>query len=312
METRLLGPSSLRVSLVGLGCNNFGGRIEFEATRSVIFKALDLGITHFDTADVYGGGGKSEEFIGALLGSRRKEVILATKFGKMSDATPGTRGTRAYIANALEASLQRLQTDWIDLYYMHEPDPETPIEETLAALDDLTRSGKVRHVAASNFSPAGLDAAVTAAKTLKVAGFVASQDEYSLLDRRIEGGMADAIARHGLGLVPYFPLGGGALTGKYRKGREMPVGARHTRAKGGAERFLEPNWDLIEKLNAFAESRGRTLLELAMSWLARKPNVCSIIAGATKPEQLEANARSVEGQLSATEMAEVDRMTGPV
>jgi len=308
MEMRKFGTSDLQVPVVGLGCNNFGGRIDLDATRKVIDAAIDLGITHFDTADMYGGGGKSEEFIGQILGDRRGKVVLATKFGKMADATPGVRGTRAYILKAAEASLRRLRTDRIDIYYMHDPDPETPVSESLQALAELKKAGKIRHAAASNFSAAQLEEAVATAKQLGVEGFVATQDEYSLVERGIEEGFLDAVKKTGLGLVPYFPLGGGALTGKYRKGQPLPAGARHS---GGSERFLGPNWDMIEKLHDFAEARGHTILELAMSWLASRPNVASIIAGATKPHQLEANAKSTGWKLTAAELAEIDRISKP-
>jgi aryl-alcohol dehydrogenase-like predicted oxidoreductase len=308
MQHRPLGRSGLQVSLVGLGCNNFGGRIDLAQTRNVIDKAIALGITFFDTADVYGGGGKSEEFIGATLGDRRKEIVLATKFGKMSDAVAGTRGTRAYIVRTVEASLKRLKTDWIDVYYIHEPDPQTPIEETLRALDELTKAGKIRHAAASNFPAARLDDAVATAKRLGVAGFVATQEEYSLLVRDLDKEVMPAILRNGLGLVPYFPLASGMLTGKYRKGSPAPAGTRLS--GGGNERYMWPeNWDKMERLRAFAEGRGHTLLELAMSWLARHPAISSVIAGATRPEQLEANAKAVDWALTDAEMAEVAKLT---
>jgi len=307
MQHRSLGRSGLQVSLVGLGCNNFGGRIDLAQTQSVIDKAIALGITFFDTADIYGGGGKSEEFIGAALGDRRKQIVLATKFGKMRDAVPGTRGTRAYILKAAEASLKRLKTDWIDLYYMHEPDPQTPIEETLRALDELRKAGKIRHAAASNFSAAQLDEAVVTAKRIGVAGFVATQEEYSLLVRDLEQAVLPSIERNGISLVPYFPLASGMLSGKYRKGSPPPAGTRL--AGSGYERYLTPaNWDKMEKLRSFAEARGHSLLELAMSWLARHPSVASVIAGATRPEQLEANAKAVDWALSEAEMAEVGKI----
>ena len=308
MQHRTLGRSGLEVSLVGLGCNNFGGRMDLERTRNVVDKAIALGVTFLDTADIYGGGGKSEEFIGATLGARRKGIVLATKFGKLGEAVAGTRGTRAYIVKAAEASLRRLRTEWIDVYYMHEPDPATPIEETLRALDELTKSGKIRHAAASNFSAAQLDEAVAAAKGLGVAGFIATQDEYSLLVRGIEKGLLPAIAGHGLALVPYFPLASGMLTGKYRKGAPPPEGSRL--AGGGYDRYGGPeSMDKMEKLRAFAEARGHTLLELAMSWLARHAEVASIIAGATRPEQLDANVAATGWMLSPAEMAEVDKIS---
>jgi aryl-alcohol dehydrogenase-like predicted oxidoreductase len=308
MQHRSLGRSGLEVSLVGLGCNNFGGRIDLAQTRSVIDKAITLGITFFDTADVYGGGGKSEEFIGATLSDRRKQIVLATKFGMMSDAVPGTRGTRAHILKASEASLKRLKTDWIDVYYMHQPDPQTPVEETLRALDELTKAGKIRHAAASNFSAAQLDEAVATAKRIGVAGFVATQEQYSLLVRGLEREVLPAIERNGLGLVPYFPLASGMLSGKYRKGSPPPAGARLS--SGGNDHVLTPeNWEKMEKLRAFAEGRGHTLLELAMSWLARHPAVASVIAGATRPEQLEANAKAADWALTDADMAEVAKIS---
>jgi aryl-alcohol dehydrogenase-like predicted oxidoreductase len=309
MEKRKLGPSGLEVSLVGLGTNNFGRRIDIDGARKVVHRALDLGVTHFDTANTYGGGGGSEEIIGTLLGSRRKEVVLATKFGSRMPGEPDEpRGRRAYALAAVEASLKRLKTDWIDLLYQHQPDPSTPIEETLRAMDELRQSGKVRHIAASNVTPDGIRAATAAAEKMNIAGFAGSQEEYSLLFRGFETTLFPALAKLGLGLVPFFPLGGGALTGKYRKHATLPEGSRHT---GGSERFLDPHWDTIEALHAFAEKRGRTILELAMSWLAARPGVASIIAGATRPEQVEANAKSVGWKLSADEMAEVDRITAP-
>lgn len=306
MERRPLGSTGLEVSLVGLGCNNFGGRIDLGATRKVIDRAIERGINHFDTADVYGGGGKSEELIGEVLGARRNGIVLATKFGKMADAVPGTRGTGAYIRGAVEASLKRLRTDWIDLLYLHEPDLKTPIEETLRALEDLRRAGKIRHAAASNFSPDGIEEAATAARRLGVEGFVASQDEYSLIARGIEASFLPALAKQGISLIPYFPLGGGALSGKYRKGAPLPEGTRHAK---GSDRFLSPHWDRIEALTAFAERQGHTILELAMSWLAQRPMVASIIAGATRPEQIDQNIAAVGWTLTAEEMAEVDRLT---
>ncbi len=307
LEKRKLGPSSLEVSLVGLGTNNFGGRMAVDAARPVIFKALDVGVTHFDTADIYGGSGGSETIIGEVLGARRKEVTLATKFGKvMAGSNEQHRGSRAYVKSAVEASLKRLKTDWIDLLWMHEPDPSTPIEETFRAIEELTKSGKVRHIGSSNFTGEQLEESVMTAKKIGVPGFVTCQDEFSLTNRKIEKTLLPTMAKHGLSLVPYFPLGGGALTGKYRKGKAMPEGGRH---KSSDNRFLDPHWDTIEALHQFAESRGHTLLELAMSWLASQPIVASIIAGATKVEQVEANAKSVAWKLTPEDMAEVNKLT---
>ena len=307
MEHRKLGLSSLSVSLVGLGTNNFGGRIDLEASRKVIHAALDHGVTHFDTADIYGNSGGSETVIGKVLGTRRSEVVLATKFGKpMAGIVEDHRGSRRYVMSAVEASLARLQTDRIDLLVMHEPDPSTPLEETFRALEELKKAGKVLHIAASNFLADEIDDAAAEAKKLGVEGFIAAQDEYSLTHRIHEKSLFPALKKNGLSLVPYFPLGGGALTGKYRKGAPLPSGTRH---KDSSSRFLAPHWDAIEAMHAFAETRGHTLLELAMSWLAAKPLVASIIAGATKPEQVAANAKAVEWKLTAAEVAEVDRIT---
>jgi aryl-alcohol dehydrogenase-like predicted oxidoreductase len=307
MQMRKLGTIGPEVSLVGLGTNNFGGRIDLEASRKVIDRALDLGVTHFDTADIYGNSGGSETTIGAVLGRRRPRVFLATKFGKpMAGSAEKSRGSRRYVIPAVEASLRRLKTDWIDLLWMHEPDASTPMEETFAALEELRRQGKVRHLGASNFSPAELESAAASAKKLGIEGFIATQDEYSLIARQYEKTLAPTLAKLGLGLVPYFPLGGGALTGKYRKSAPLPAGARHA---SGSSRFLDPHWDRIDALNAFAEARGHTLVELAMSWLASRPLVASIIAGATRHEQVEANAAAVGWQLTTTEIAEIDRIT---
>ena len=234
METRSLGPNGPQVSLVGLGCNNFSWRLDRDATRKVIDKAIDLGITHFDTADIYGKT-RSEQLIGELLGARRNQIVLATKFGKASDAVPGVRGTLAYIRNAIEASLKRLRTDWIDIYYMHEPDQKIPIDES-GALDSLIKEGKVRCIASSNASAVDIADAAASAKRNKTAGFVASQEEYRLTERGMERGVLPTLERNGLGLVPFFPLGGGALTGKYRRDEPMP-GGRPLRSRSGAEPF---------------------------------------------------------------------------
>ena len=314
MELRQLGSSDLKVSVIGLGCNNFGGRSDLEATRKVIDATIAAGVNHLDTADIYGGGGKSEAFIGECLGARRKDVVLATKFGKpMADNPSDRRGTRAYVHSAVEASLRRLKTDWIDLLYMHEPDPGTPFEETLGAIEELRAAGKVRAFAGSNFSAGETGDAVETAKRRGVAGFVATQDEYSLLERGIEDALLPVLETHRLSLVPYYPLAGGALSGKYRKDRPMPEGARLTNAPSGAERFLGgTRADTIEALATFAEQRGHTLLELALSWLAARPTVASIITGATRPEQIETNVKAAGWKLSAEEMAEVDRITRPV
>ncbi|KAF0815162.1 L-glyceraldehyde 3-phosphate reductase [Andreprevotia sp. IGB-42] len=310
-EYRQLGHSGLKVSLVGLGTNNFGGRLDLAASRPVIHKALDLGINFFDTADVYGNKGGSETIIGEVLGDRRKEVILATKFASPFDEAAGLKGaSRRYIFSAVEASLQRLRTDWIDLYQVHRPDPATPIEETVRALDDLVRSGKVRYVGLSNYAPWQVVEAQWVARELGAAAFIASQDEYSLLSRQAEAERIPVLQQYGLGLLPFFPLAGGFLSGKYQQGAPLPQGARLASASGLAERTLtERNYHVASQLQDFAATRGHTLLELAFSWLAAQPVVSSIIAGATRAEQLAQNIQAASWKLSAEELAEVDRLT---
>ncbi len=311
MQERNLGPSGLRVSLVGLGCNNFGGRIDLEATRKVVHKALDLGITLFDTADVYGERGGSETFLGQILGEKRKDIVLATKFGMAMDDAERLKGaSRRYIMAAVEASLRRLKTDWIDLYQLHRPDPLTPIDETLRALDDLVRQGKVRYIGCSNLPAWQVVEAQWAARSAHLTPFVSCQDEYSLLVRDIERELVPAIETYRLGLLPYFPLASGLLTGKYKRNAPLPEGARLTSTQRLADRYMtEANWAKVEALERFCAEHGRSLLDLAFSWLAAKPYVASVIAGATKPEQLEKNVRAIEWSLTADELAEVDRLT---
>jgi aryl-alcohol dehydrogenase-like predicted oxidoreductase len=322
VEIRNLGKSGLRLSVVGLGCNNFGGRIDEDASRKVIDKAFDLGITHFDTADVYGhysatggvdfaGKGGSERVLGKYLGDRRKEIVLATKFGMPMDPEGRKSGaSRRHTIEAVEESLTRLKTDWIDLYYVHKFDPLTPIEETLRALDDLVRSGKVRYLAMSNFPAWRAVEAVWASKTCNLNGFIACQDELSLLARHHQRELIPALAAHDVGFIPYYPLAGGALTGKYRKDAPLPEGGRLTRGKRYSDRFFsDERAAIVEALIAFAEARGHSLLELAMSWLAAQPQVGSIIAGATSPEQLEANVNAASWTLTAEDLEEIDRLT---
>ena len=311
MEMRNLGRSGLRVSLVGLGCNNFGGRIDLEATRNVVHRALDAGITLFDTADSYGNRGGSETMLGETLGDRRKDVVLATKFAQpMNDAGTLKGASRRYIMTAVEASLTRLKTDWIDLYQQHVPDPLTPMEETLRALDDLVQHGKVRYIGCSNLAAWQVADAVSIARVQNLNAFVSAQDEYSLLARGLERELLPALDHYGLGLLPFFPLAGGLLTGKYRRGQPLPDKARLTYAKASADRFLtERNWSRVEQLEAFCASRGRSLLELAFSWLASRALVSSIIAGATRPEQVDANVKAVGWKLAPDEMIEIDRIS---
>ena len=308
MILRNLGTSGLRVSLVGLGCNNFGQRMDLESSRAVIHTALDAGITLFDTADVYGGRGGSETVLGTVLGDRRKDVVLASKFGMAMDEGEKVGAARRYIMAAVEASLKRLKTDWIDLYQQHRPDPRTPIEETLRALDDLVRAGKVRYIGHSNFTPAQTVEAQWAARHFNLNSFVSAQDEYSLLKRDIEAEALGAYERYGLGLLPFFPLASGLLTGKHRRGAAAQ-GSRLATPMFSA--FMnDRNFDIVEKLEAFVKARGHTMLELAFSWLAARPMVASVIAGATKPEQIAANVNAVSWELTGEEMAEIDKITG--
>ena len=313
MKQRTLGKSGLLVSEIGLGCNNFGGRVDLEASRRVVHKALDVGVTLFDTADIYGalnGGarGASEEMLGEILGARRQDIVLATKFGMpMDERRKGA--SRRYIISAIEASLRRLRTDWIDLYQVHQWDPQTPIEETLSALDDLVRHGKVRYAGCSNFSAAQVVEAQWAARHLRLNAFISCQDEYSLLVRDLERERLGVMERYGLGLLPFFPLASGLLTGKYKRAA-MPAEARLTRDPRRGERYLnEENWQKVERLERFCAERGRSLLELAFSWLLARPAVASVIAGATKPEQVEHNVAAGGWALTAEELAEIDRIT---
>ena len=312
MELRTLGNSGLRVSLVGLGCNNFGWRIDVEASRQVVHKALDLGITLLDTADVYGDG-QSEDMLGQILGPRRKDVVLATKFASLlGGAQGGPVTSRGYMMSAVEASLKRLRTDWIDLYQVHWPDPRTPMEETLRGLDDLVRSGKVRYIGLSNHPAWKVADAQWIARENRLNSFVSCQDEYSLLVRGVERELVPAMRQFGLGLLPYFPLASGLLTGKYQKGAALAADSRFASASMGrlGNRYMtDANWPIVEKLTDFAKARGHAILDLAMSWLAANPTVSSVIAGATKPDQLEQNVKAIGWALGADELAEIDKIT---
>jgi aryl-alcohol dehydrogenase-like predicted oxidoreductase len=300
MKKRQIG--SLETSIVGLGCNNFGKRLDAERTAAVVRAALDAGITFFDTADVYGGT-RSEEFLGRALAGRRDQVVIATKFGMQLDDQRG--GARPeYVRQAAEASLRRLGTDYIDLYQLHVPDPDTPIAETLGALNELVRAGKVREIGCSNFSVDQLREAQGAARA-GAARFVSVQNEYSLLHRDPERDVLPECERLGLGFLPYFPLASGLLTGKYRRGQPPPQGSRLASGRG-AEQLTDQNLMLVEALNDFATSGGDTLLELAISWLLARPVVASVIAGATSPAQVRANVGAAGWRLTEAELAEVD------
>ena len=312
MEQRNLGKSGLQVSVVGLGCNNFGGRIDLAATRQVVHKALDLGITFFDEADTYGDPrGSSETCFGEILGDRRKDIVLATKFARPMDASGRFEGaSRGYILSEVEASLRRLRTDYIDLYYQHIADPRTPIEETLRALDDLVHQGKVRYIACSTLNAWQVVEAQWVATHFGLHRYIACQERYNLLERELDEALLPVIAQYGLGVIPFSPLANGLLTGKYRRNTPLPEGARLTLIPRVAGRYLtDDNWTIVERLEGFAVERGHTLLELAVSWLARRPQVASVIAGATRPEQVEQNARAAGWALTDEDMQEIDRLT---
>ena len=311
MEYRRLGNSGLQVSAVGLGCNNFGMRCDAEVTRAVVQRALDEGVTLFDTADIYGNRGGSEELLGKALGNRRREIVLATKFGMAMGEGPYMRGASyRYVIAAAEASLKRLGTDYIDLYQIHMPDPETPQHETLEALNDLVRSGKVRYIGNSNFSAWQTVDAHWISRSRGLASYVSAQNQYNLLDRRIERELVPACREFGVGILPYFPLASGFLTGKYRRGAELPKGARLSLVQRMAQQTLtDENFATLERLEKFASSHEHTMLELAVGWLASQPQVSSVISGATSPDQVTQNVKAGNWKLSAGELAEVDKLT---
>jgi aryl-alcohol dehydrogenase-like predicted oxidoreductase len=310
MRYRRLGGSGLAVSVVGIGCNNFGRKLDSAGTRAVVEAALERGVNFFDTADVYGAEpGASEEALGAALLGRRDDVVIATKFGNDMRGTNGpdldARGSRRYIMRAVEASLRRLRTDYIDLYQMHVPDPATPIEETLSTLDDLVRAGKLRYLGSSNFSAWQVADADWIARTEHLTRFVSAQNEYSLLQRGAEAELVPACQRFGLGLLPYFPLASGLLTGKYRRGEPAPEGTRMA-GERYRERYTRADWDKVEALQAYTEKRGIALLDVAIGGLAAKPAVTSVIAGATSPAQVVANVAASRWVPTSDDLAELD------
>ena len=312
MEYRNLGPTGLKVSVVGIGCNNFGRRCDEAATRDVVDAALDNGINFFDTADVYGTG-QSEEFLGkAIKNKDRSQIIIASKFGmSMGEGDLRQGASRRYIMNAVDASLKRLGTDYIDLYQQHRPDPSTPIEETLRALDDLVRAGKIRYIGNSNFAGWQVADAHWTARHNGLNPFVTAQNLYSLLDRRLEREVVPACQEYGLGILPYFPLASGMLTGKYKRGAEPPKGTRLAMWGDRAKAALsDDNFDVVEKLDNFAQQNGHTILELAFSWLATMPHISSVIAGATSPEQVKQNAEAAQWRLTGEQMKEVAEISG--
>ena len=311
MEYRYLGHSGLQVSVVGLGCNNFGGRTDEAQSVEVVNTAIDLGINLFDTSDSYGNRGGSEEILGRALKGKRRDVIIASKFSSpMGEGPHWSGGSRRYIHDAVDASLRRLGTDYIDVYQYHFPDPHTPLEETLRALDDLVRDGKVRYIGNSNFTPSQVVEAAWIAKTEHLTPFISAQNQYNLLERSIEKELVPVCARYGLGILPFFPLASGFLTGKHRPGQPAQEGTRLAGPMG--QRILtEGNYETLQKLEAIAERAGHTMLELAMSWLAQQPQISSVIAGATKPEQVKSNVESVNWKLTPEDLAAVDEATLP-
>ena len=305
MRTRRLGREGPEVSVVGLGCNNFGMRVDLEGTRAVVDAALDAGVTLIDTADIYGGSGGSESFLGEVLEGRRERVVLATKFGgDMGDGTEA-RGSRDYIRKALAGSLQRLRTEYLDLYQYHTPDHVTPFEETFGALDELVREGKVRYVGHSNLDAAQVDEIDALARERGWARPVSAQNRYSLLHRDAERELLPTCERLGIGVLPYFPLASGLLTGKYRRGQPRPEG---TRLATRDEVFTDETFDRLEALEAVAEQRGVSLLSVAIGGLLGQPAIASVIAGATKPEQVRANAVAGGWEPSEDDLAAVNAL----
>jgi aryl-alcohol dehydrogenase-like predicted oxidoreductase len=306
VEYRALGESGLRVSVVGLGCNNFGRRINLEQTRAVVHAALDAGVTLFDTADIYG---ESEDYLGEVLGSARADIVLATKFGMDMGGQLGpdwgARGSRRYIRKAIESSLRRLRTDCVDLYQLHAPDASTPIEETLAALHELVDEGKVRYVGCSNFAAWQLADADWTARSGGHPRFISAQNHYSLIERGVEAELAPACKRFGVGILPFYPLANGLLSGKYTRGEAAPEGSRLAARQ---EWLSDERFDKVEALASYAEERGRSLLDVAIGGLAAQRQVASVIAGATKPEQIQANVAAGEWVPSPEDLKALNKL----
>jgi aryl-alcohol dehydrogenase-like predicted oxidoreductase len=309
MEYRKFGRSGLRVSAVGLGCNPFGNEVDAETARAIVDRAIELGVTYFDTADTYFGG-RSEEYLGRALKGRRQDVIVATKFGNRSGQRPNDRGaSRAHIIEACEASLRRLQTDYIDVYQVHTPDRDTPIEETMEALNDLVRAGKVRYLGCSNFYEWEVVEAQWTARTRNLTSFSSCQEFYNLLYRDVEKRMLPMSVKYGMALIPYFPLAGGLLSGAYKRGVEPPPGSRGAIRPTFKTWDSDRNWSVQEALSEFAASRGWALPALAIAWLLTRPQMATVIAGADRPEHIEANLRALDIQLTAQDLEEIDRLT---
>jgi aryl-alcohol dehydrogenase-like predicted oxidoreductase len=307
MEYRTLGNAKLTVPIIGLGCNNFGRRIDYQRTERVINEAIEEGMILFDTANVYGGG-LSEEYIGKALNGKRHQVLLATKVGENLGDGPNQRGASSkHILEQIELSLRRLRTDYVDLYQIHLPDPETPAEETMRALDSLVRQGKVRHVGCSNYSARQITEAIEVTNSLNLEPFISVQPEYNMMNRNVENDIAPAAAKLGLGILPYYPLASGFLTGKYKRGVAAPDGTRLAVNQTTASSTLtDHNFNLLEKLESFSKERNCTMVELAITWLLANSIVSSVIAGATTPEQIKANAKAANCQLTAEEKAQLD------
>ncbi len=310
MRYRSLGSSGLLVSVVGLGCNNFGRRLDEDQTRGVVDAAIDAGVTLLDTAESYGGAGKSEEILGKVLVGKRDQVVLATKFGHQGHdmgygPAAGAKGGRGYVRRAVEQSLRRLRTDYIDLYQLHTPDPVTPIEETLQALSELVRAGKVRYIGHSNFTAAQMVAASAAADGLRAVPFISAQNHWSLLERHAELETVPTAVRLRLGVLPYFPLANGLLTGKVRRGQPPAPG---TRLAGRADYITQEKLDKVERLADWAEQRGRSMLEVAIGGLAALPGCSSVIAGATSADQARANAAAGGWVPTSEDLAEIDKI----
>ena len=310
MRYRSLGNSGLVVSVVGLGCNNFGRRLDTDATRAVVDAAIEAGITLLDTAESYGGGGRSEEILGEVLAGRRDQVVLATKFGGRGvdmgyGPAAGAKGGRSYITRAVEQSLRRLRTDYIDLYQLHTPDPATPIEETLSALGELVTQGKVRYIGHSNFSGWQIAEAASAARELGTAAFISAQNQWSLLERGSETEVVPAAVHYGLGVLPYFPLANGLLTGKVRRGQQPPEGSR---LAGRRDYITDQKLDKVEALIGWANEHSLTVLDVAIGGLAAQPGCSSVIAGATSGDQVKANAEAATWLPSAEELTDLDRI----
>ena len=312
MKMRKLGSSNLIISSIGVGCMNFGSMCDQAATDAIVNTAFDLGVNFFDVADIYGGTmNRSEAMLGKALGARRSQVIVATKFGAKlgggGGAAPGG-GSADYIVKAVEASLTSLGTDYIDLYQHHFPDAGTPSEETLRTLDTLVRQGKVRHIGCSNYTGPMLTAACEISTRLKLTPFVSAQNRYSLLTRDIEQDLVPVCLTHGVGVLPYFPLESGLLSGKYRNGQPLPEGSRFAKWRGGGTFASDARYAIVEQLDAYGQARGRSVLELAIGWLAAQPVVTSVIAGVTRPEQLVQNVAAGSWEPSAEQLAAIRRI----